>query len=96
MWRSCYTIPNYVVKYVSLGNEEANTYDELHRLDPVSPNHTLPCDVIHEAEGSMLIMPSVDPMTLLFKGSLSTAFDAFHQVFEVRMNITIAVNATII
>ncbi|RDX44625.1 hypothetical protein OH76DRAFT_1408853 [Lentinus brumalis] len=55
--------PPYAVKIVPSDSEEADIYERLHRLDPTSPNHTLPCDVIH-AKQAFLIMPCLD--TILY------------------------------
>ena len=79
-------IPQYAVKIVDDTNE-ADIYDQLHRLEPTSPNHTLPCDVIRD-EHQILIMPCLDDAVT----ALDSVFDApdlssllgfFRQVVEV-------------
>ncbi|KAI0764693.1 hypothetical protein C8Q74DRAFT_1205493 [Fomes fomentarius] len=82
---SFYGVP-YAVKIVKHDSEEAEIYDLLHRLDPVSPNHTLPCDVVH-GERTILIMPLLK--TVLHGSSarsylahLSRMLDFFREVLE--------------
>ena len=79
-------IPQYAVKIVDDTNE-ADIYDQLHRLEPTSPNHTLPCDVIRD-EHKVLIMPylhcdvTVAPERRI--PHLSALLEFFRQVVEVR------------
>ena len=51
MWRTNYDLtPSYAVKLVPPESEEVDIYEELHQLDPASPNHTLPCDISESAK----------------------------------------------
>ena len=79
-------IPQYAIKVVPPECEEAEIYEELHRLNPASPNHTLPCEVIpSDAEQPILIMPYLEK--LIDMGSLPqgivSLLDTFHQIVEV-------------
>ena len=76
------------MKLVPPKSEEAEIYEQLHRLDPASPNHTLPCDVIRSgAEQPFLIMPClediIDPDHL--KWGVVSLLDFFRQVIEVSL-----------
>ena len=76
------------MKLVPPESEEAEIYEQLHRLDPASPNHTLPCDVIRpDAEQPLLIMPClediIDPYHL--KWGVVSLLDFFRQVIEVSL-----------
>ncbi|KAI0711749.1 hypothetical protein C8Q76DRAFT_65274 [Earliella scabrosa] len=77
-------IPQYAVKIVD-DTIEADIYDQLHRLEPTSPNHTLPCHVIRD-EHQTLIMPCLDDATALdsvFRApDLSSLLGFFRQVVE--------------
>ena len=88
MWRTDHrSIPPYAVKVVPPECEEVEIYEQLHRLDPASPNHTLPCDIIRlEVEQPFLIMPCLekvwhDPDRL--RWGLLPLLDFFRQVIEV-------------
>ena len=74
----------YVVKVVAPGTEEAEIYDYLHQLDPASPNHTLPCDVIR-GEHTLLIMPSLSKVYCAYdlRSGTKVMLDHFRQVLEV-------------
>ncbi|KAI0696977.1 hypothetical protein C8T65DRAFT_29164 [Cerioporus squamosus] len=78
--------PPYAVKIVPPDSEEADIYEQLLRLNPASPNHTLPCDVIHaETDQSFLIMPCLE--TVLLESArrqweLLSLLDFFYQVME--------------
>ena len=79
-------IPQYAIKVIPPECAEAEIYEELHRLDPASPNHTLPCEVVRsDTEQPILIMPYLEKLTK--KGSLPrgivSLLDAFHQIVEV-------------
>ncbi|RPD58314.1 hypothetical protein L226DRAFT_561547 [Lentinus tigrinus ALCF2SS1-7] len=78
--------PNYVVKVVPPGCEEVEIYEQLHRLSPASPNHTLPCDVISSGtQQPFLIMPFVDKILDYADNSkwdLILMLDTFRQVLE--------------
>ncbi|KAI0737955.1 hypothetical protein C8Q80DRAFT_1114475 [Daedaleopsis nitida] len=82
-------ISQYAVKIIPRdGRQEADIYDHLHQLNPASPNHTLPCDVIHngrEGEDPFLIMPCLEK--ILFgperrKWGLRPLLNFFQQVVE--------------
>ncbi len=75
----------YAVKIVKQGTEEAEIYDLLHRLDPASPNHTLPCDVIR-GEHTFLVMPLLQEIMFGYDRSnwdLARLLQFFRQVIEV-------------
>ena len=79
-------IPQYAIKVVPPECEEAEIYEELHRLDPASPNHTLPCEVVRsDTEQPILIMPYLEKLTDM--GSppqeIVSVLDTFHQIVEV-------------
>ncbi|RPD72866.1 hypothetical protein L226DRAFT_614447, partial [Lentinus tigrinus ALCF2SS1-7] len=78
--------PDYAVKVVPLGCEEVEIYEQLHRLSPASPNHTLPCDVISSGtQQPFLIMPFVDKILNYAdntKWDLLLMLDTFRQVLE--------------
>ncbi len=77
--------PQYAVKLVPPDSEEADIYEQLHQLGSTTPNHTLPCEVIH-AKQPFLIMPCLvtvlDEPTCRRWGLLSL-LDFFRQVIEV-------------
>ena len=90
MWRTQgpRPIPQYVVKLVRPESEEAEIYEQLHGLDPASPNHTLPCDVVRSgAEQPFLIMPCLDDIINPdhLKWGIVTLLDFFRQVIEVSL-----------
>ncbi|RPD58325.1 hypothetical protein L226DRAFT_140090 [Lentinus tigrinus ALCF2SS1-7] len=78
--------PQYAVKIIPPESKEAEIYEQLHRLDPASPNHTLPCDVIQsEAEEPFLIMPCLGLFyhdLERWNWGLSPLLDFFHQIIE--------------
>ena len=69
-------------------SEEVDIYEELHQLDPASPNHTLPCDVIRsETKQPFLIMPCLEKIwedQERWRWGPVPLLDFFHQVLEVR------------
>ncbi|RPD58322.1 hypothetical protein L226DRAFT_536729 [Lentinus tigrinus ALCF2SS1-7] len=78
--------PNYAVKLVPPGCEEVEIYEQLHRLNPAPPNHTLPCDVISSGvHPPFLIMPYLDKIVghpYTRKWDLLQILDFFRQVIE--------------
>ena len=88
MWRTHFlSDPPYVVKLVPLESEEAEIYEQLHKLDPASPNHTLPCDVIRtDTEQPFLIMPCLEKIHQDLerrRWGVVPLLEYFHQVIEV-------------
>ncbi len=76
----------WAIKIVEPGSKETEIYDILHALDPASPNHTLPCEVIRHDERAFLIMPCLQPILLGSKRrswGLRPVLDFFRQVVEV-------------
>ena len=89
MWRTDHrSIPSYAVKVVPPECEEVEIYEQLHRLDPASPNHTLPCDIIRsDTEQPFLIMPCLEKIwedQERWRWGPVPLLDFFHQVLEVR------------
>ncbi|RPD72941.1 hypothetical protein L226DRAFT_141782 [Lentinus tigrinus ALCF2SS1-7] len=88
-WRTDHddsSTPNYAVKLVPPQCEEVEIYEQLHRLNPASPNHTLPCDVICSGtEKPFLIMPcliKVLDQAECWDWELLPMLDFFRQVLE--------------
>ncbi|KAI0711683.1 hypothetical protein C8Q76DRAFT_769453 [Earliella scabrosa] len=76
--------PRYAVKIVPSGSQEADIYDQLHRLDPASPNHTLPCTIVR-GEVRFLIMPCLEHILARpdrLELGLSAMLRLFRQVLE--------------
>ena len=77
--------PRYAVKIVPSGSQEADIYDQLHRLDPASPNHTLPCTIV-DGEVRFLIMPCLEHILARpdrLELGLGAMLRLFRQVLEV-------------
>ncbi|KAI0076781.1 hypothetical protein K474DRAFT_1597253 [Panus rudis PR-1116 ss-1] len=62
VWGTGLRVPvPYAVKIIKPDSPEADIYDLLHQLNPASPNHTLPCDVIrHGSKQAILLMPFLE------------------------------------
>ena len=79
--------PSYAVKLVPPESEEVDIYEELHQLDPASPNHTLPCDIIRSnTEQPSLIMPCLEKIwddSERWRWGPVPLVDFFRQVIEV-------------
>ena len=76
------------MKLVPPESEEVDIYEELHRLNPASPNHTLPCDIIRsDTEQPFLIMPCLEKIwedQERWRWGPVPLLDFFRQVLEVR------------
>ncbi|KAI0746319.1 hypothetical protein C8Q80DRAFT_766263 [Daedaleopsis nitida] len=69
-------IPRQVVKILDSDGNEAAIYVHLHRLNPASPNYTIPCDVIHKDQ-PVHIMPWISSVSLV---SYSNCWEVSHVV----------------
>ena len=79
-------IPQYAIKVIPPECAEAEIYEELHRLDPASPNHTLPCEVVRsDTEQPILIMPYLEKLMNMGRlpQGISSLLNTFHQIVEV-------------
>ncbi|KAI0363092.1 hypothetical protein BV20DRAFT_1069660 [Pilatotrama ljubarskyi] len=76
--------PQYTIKILNLDTEELAIYERLLRLDPASPNHTLPCE-ISQSGHPLLIMPYLTGWTIFQKPSERNVYNVlglFLQVLE--------------
>ncbi|KAI0365217.1 hypothetical protein BV20DRAFT_954794 [Pilatotrama ljubarskyi] len=76
--------PQYVIKILDLDTQELAVYERLLRLDPASPNHTLPCE-ISELGHPLLIMPHLTSVYSIHGGRIWTLYQllgVFLQIVE--------------
>ncbi|KAI0353430.1 hypothetical protein OH77DRAFT_629145 [Trametes cingulata] len=77
--------PQYVIKILDPDTQELAAYERLLRLDPASPNHTLPCE-ISELGHPLLIMPYLTSVYSIYGGRIWTLYQLlgiFLQIVEV-------------
>ncbi|KAI0751747.1 hypothetical protein C8Q80DRAFT_1231308 [Daedaleopsis nitida] len=82
-WRTTGHTPPYVVKVLNPAGQEANIYEQLRRLSPASPNHTLPGSEVIPGERPLLVLPAVNEFMPSFSTwDLKQLLQCYYQILE--------------
>ena len=74
-----------MLKLVRPGTDEVDVYERLLRGGHASPNHTIPCEIIHDDERPFLIMPWLESTDFFYR--LRDMLDYLHHVIEVLLTL---------